>query len=545
MKLAQELSQLIDGEVFSDEETLKKFSRDASVFEMTPQVVVAPKTVEDIKNLVTFVNRNKKSGLSLTPRAAGTCMSGGPLTRSIAVDMMVHFNKVLEVGKDNAVTQPGVFYRDFDLKTKKRNLYLPSYPASRELCAVGGMVGNNSSGEQTLGHGATIKYVKRIKAVLSDGNEYTFEPLTTKRLHAKMRQKNFEGQLYRKIHALIVENEELITKARPQVTKNSMGYYLWDVMQEKSFDLTKLLVGSQGTLGIITEIEFKLVRPKKYHSLLVMNLHNLDNLDKIVNKILEFKPESFECFDDQTMTYALKYFSEIVHRFKVCHGAKLYLQFLPDFKNMLTGTMPKLVLMADFASDKEAESVAQAQQALEAALELDIEAKLISSPEFSEKYWVVRRESFRLLKGHSHNMTSAPIIDDIIVLPEKLPEFLPRLNKIMDKYKDKMIYTLAGHIGSGNFHIIPLMDLSNPKIRKIVPNLIDEVHELTLEFGGSLAAEHNDGLIRGPYLEKMFGKKMYTLFKQVKDIFDPHGVFNPNKKVNITLDEALKYMHYN
>jgi len=541
-----DLEKLISGDVTDDEKILKTFSRDASVFEIMPQLVVSPKNVSDIKKLVNYADHNVKKGVSLTPRAAGTCMSGGSLTHSVMVDTMKYLNNVKKIGKDYAVTEPGVYYRDFDKKTKKKNLFLPPYPASRELCAVGGMVGNNAAGERTLCYGSTIQFVKKLKVVLADGNEYMVKPLSKRELYNKMRKKDFEGKLYRKIHALLVENEELIANAKPKTGKNSMGYYLWDVMQEDgTFDLTKLIVGSQGTLGIITEIEFALERPKKHHELLVLTLPHLEGLDVIVNDILKFKPESFECFDDQTMKYALKYFSEIADKFKVCSGAKIYLQFIPDFIDLLSGKMPKLTLIADFAGDDLEAVHEQAKKAQAVAETMKIKTKLLSSPEIAEKYWVVRRESFSLLRGHAEHMTSAPIIDDICVNPNRLPEFLPRLFETLHKYDKYMIHTLAGHIGSGNFHIIPLMDLDDQKVRKIVPQLVKDVHSLTLEFDGTLAAEHNDGLMRGPFLKDMFGKPMYKLFQQVKDTFDPKGIFNPNKKVNITFKEALKYMHYN
>lgn len=543
--LSDQLSQLISGTVDSDDQTLVKYSRDASIFEIKPDVVVHPKNTADIGKLVHFATHHAKEGVSLTPRAAGTCMSGGPLSRSIVLDMTTHFNKILTIGSDYVVTHPGVMYRDLDKKTKRRNLYLPPYPASRELCAVGGMVGNNAAGEQSLCYGATVDFVRRLKVVLSDGKEYVVKPLSKRELYAKLKKKDFEGQLYRKLHSLIVENQELIASAKPNTTKNSMGYYLWDVMVDDKFDLTKLLVGSQGTLGVITEIEFALKKPKKHHVMLVMTLPNLDGLDTLVNDVLKFNPESFECFDDQTMKYALKYFSEIADKFKLCSGASLYLQFLGDFKELLVGRLPKLTLIADFAGDDLDEVLSRARKAKAVLDSMGTKNKLLDSPETMEKYWVVRRQSFSLLRGHAHHMTSAAIIDDICVNPDKLPQFLPRLFKIMDKYDKYMIHTLAGHIGNGNFHILPLMDLDNDKVRAIIPQFVAQVHELVLEFGGTLAAEHNDGLMRGAFLPQMFGPKVYKLFLDVKNIFDPHNIFNPGKKVNVDFDYALSLMHRN
>src|SRR3989338_9665716 len=198
----EEIKTKIKGEIDTSEETLVKYSRDASIFEVRPEVVVFPKDTDDLKALVKWVASQKQNNpeLSLTARSAGTDMSGGPLNESIIVDFNKHFNKILEVGRDYAVTQPGVFYRDFEKETLKHQLLLPCYPASRELCTVGGMVANNSAGEKTLVYGQTRNFVENLKVVLSDGQEYSFGPLTENEVEAKMRLPNFEGQIRSEEH---------------------------------------------------------------------------------------------------------------------------------------------------------------------------------------------------------------------------------------------------------------------------------------------------------------------------------------------------------
>src|SRR3989338_5959455 len=199
-------------------------------------------------------------------------MTGGGLTESVVVDVTKHLNKIKAIGKDSAVVEPGVYYRDFEKETLQHDLLLPSYPASKDICTVGGMAANNSGGEKTLAYGKTEDYVMELKAVLSDGKEYLIKPLTKDELDKKLKQTDFEGKIYQKIHQLITRNAEILKNARPKVSKNSAGYYLWNVWDGKHFDLTKLLVGSQGTLGIITEIKFRLIRPKKYSRLAVIFL---------------------------------------------------------------------------------------------------------------------------------------------------------------------------------------------------------------------------------------------------------------------------------
>ena len=155
----------------------------------------------------------------------------------------------------------------------------------------------------------------------------------------------------------------------------------------------------------------------------------------------------------------------------------------------------------------------------------------------------MRRESFNLLRQHTHGLATAPFIDDIVVHPSQLPDFLPEFNALLSKYPS-LIYTIAGHAGDANFHIIPLMDLTKEDQRAIVPKLADEVYDLVLKYDGSITAEHNDGLIRSPYLEKMYGREVYGLFEQVKKIFDPQNIFNPRKKVGSSLDYAMGHIKH-
>lgn len=534
------IAKLIKGQVIDDPATLEPYSRDASLFEIAPQLVVQPTDAADIQQLVKFVNERAEAGLSLTARSAGTDMTGGPLTESIVVDMTPHFNQIIDIDNDSVILQPGVYYRDLDKETKKIDRQLPCYTASRELCTVGGMVANNSGGEKTLAYGKTEKYVKKLKMVSADGNEYTFEPLTPKALTEKMALPTFEGQIYRQVVTLIREHYKAIYAAKPTVSKNSAGYFLWNVWDGKHFDLTKLIVGSQGTLGIITEIEFKLIEPKKHSQLLVIFLKDLAPLADIVGKVLKHNPESFESYDDHTLSLALRFLPEIAQRMKVKNIFKLLKEFGPEFKMIMKAGLPKLVLLAEFTGDSLADVHAHAKAAFADLEPMGLDMYLTHKKSEEKKYWVVRRESFNLLRQHVRGKHTAPFIDDIVVRPAQLPQFLPELDAIMTHYD--LIYTIAGHIGDANFHIIPLMDLSDPKSRQIIPELSQKVYNLVFKYKGSISGEHNDGLIRTPYLESMYGREIYDLFKQVKIIFDPKGIFNPGKKVNANLNYAMQHL---
>ncbi|MBI5221577.1 MAG: FAD-binding oxidoreductase [Candidatus Magasanikbacteria bacterium] len=525
----------VKGEILEDQTTTKKYSHDASIFEITPEAIIFPKDTEDLKKIVNFVSENKAANpnLSITARSAGTDMSGGAINDSIILDFTKYFNHLLEVGADYAITESGVYYRDFEKATLEKNLIMPSFPASRSLCAMGGIMSNNSGGEKSLSYGKTEKYLEEISAVLSDGHEYNFKPLNAQELKEKMALQNFEGEIYRKIFALINDNYEIIQKSKPNVTKNSAGYYLWNVYDKVTFDLTKLLVGSQGTLGLFTKGKFKLVKTTTHSKMLVIFLKDLKPLGELINTLMQFHPETLETFDDNTFKLAVKFLPAMMKKM----GGNIFTlgwKFLPEVFMTITHGVPKLLIIAEFTGDSEAELTKIAQRAQFAVKEqFNLKTHITKNTQESQKYWTFRHESFNLLREKIKNLKTAPFIDDFIVHPHDLPEFLPRLDKIFAQYPE-LIYTIAGHAGDANFHIIPLMDLSQEKERKIIPKLSQEVYDLVLEYRGSITAEHNDGLIRGPYLEQMYGPKIFELFKQVKEIFDPLNIFNPHKKTDAT-----------
>lgn len=523
--LQNKLKAIIKGDVLSDDKALKTYSHDASIFEVKPQVVVFPKDAQDIKALIKFVIENKMDNpdLSLTARSAGTDMSGGPLNDSIIIEFSKYFDKIKVNQKlKTATSQPGTFYRDFEKETLKDKLIFPSYPASKDICAIGGIVSNNSGGEKSLEYGKTEKYVEKIKVILSDGNEYEFKKINEEELREKLLQQNLEGRIYREIHSLIINHLSLITDAKPRVSKNSAGYLLWNVYspKEKTFDLSQLFVGSQGTLGILTEATFKLVPVKTHSKMVVIFLEDMKDLGEIINDALEACPESIEGYDDNTVKVAMKYYGE---------------NFLPDLKKI-----PKLVLQIEFNEDDQHLLNKKINSLTDKLSHLKETTKILDSKN-TKKYWTIRRESFNLLRKHVPNMYAAPFIDDIVVSPSKLPEFLPKLHKILNKYPS-LIHTVAGHFGDGNFHIIPLMDISKEEERKIIPILSKEVFDLVLEYKGSITGEHNDGIIRTPYLKQMYGENIYKLFEETKKIFDPLNIFNPGKKVGGSLEYSINHI---
>jgi len=544
--IANDLKALLKGEVTQEEVDREKVSRDTSIFYVKPEIVIYPKSAHDISEVLKYVSSKKAEGMdiSIAMRAAGTCMTGGPLSQSIVIDTTKFMNKVTSVDEQFAVTEPGVYYRDFEKKTLEKGWLMPSYPASRELAAVGGIVSNNSGGEKTLTYGKTENYVESLDVLYANGEGDVLHAFSGEELKQKCNEASEGGRIHKAMYDLVTQNYDTIMAAKPTVSKNSSGYYLWNIYNKETdtLDLSKLVVGSQGTLAAVSSITFSGVKPKEHSRMLVMFVPSTVHLGEIIVRMLSHKPETIESYDDHTFKIAIKFFKDIALRM----GGNMFtlgLQFIPEFMMVLTGGVPKIILMAEFAGDTEEEVDDAVTKCYEDMKSFGLPMKKTTSKNQAKKYWTFRRESFALLRSRMKGMRTAPTIDDIVVHPADLPEFLPKLDEIFKKevYKD-LIYTVAWHMGDANFHIIPLIDVHKEGIVDVLHLLMDEVYELVFQYKGSMSGEHNDGLLRTAYLSKMYSPQIITLFEQTKNIFDPQNILNPGKKVYGDKDFAWSHV---
>jgi FAD/FMN-containing dehydrogenase len=220
----------------------------------------------------------------------------------------------------------------------------------------------------------------------------------------------------------------------------------------------------------------------------------------------------------------------------------LFFKFIPEAFMILTGGMPKLVLIAEFTGDDEEEIGRKLEEVRsQVRSKFHIKTLVTHTAAEAEQYWTIRRESFSLLRKHVGDKHTVPFIDDVVVHIEQLPAFLPKLNELVGQYKG-LTYTIAGHVGDANFHVIPLMDFRKEENRKAIPELSEKVYDLIASMHGSITGEHNDGLIRTPYLKKMFSPEILALFDKTKKIFDPQNIFNPGKKVRGSFDYAMSHI---
>lgn len=307
--------------------------------------------------------------------------------------------------------------------------------------------------------------------------------------------------------------------------------------------MTKLFVGSQGTLGFVTDVHFRLVPDEPFSGVLVCFMKTIDNLGEVINTVMSHRPTSFESFDNYTLNFSIKFFPYFRKTLGWKGLIKLGISLIPDAFLLLRG-IPKMILLVEFTG-KNQEEVSTKIDAMKKTLEpYHLEATEDDDTEAKAwKFRIMRRESFNLLRKKVKDKHTAPFIDDLVVPPPHLVEFLPKMREIIKKYK--LVATIAGHMGDGNFHIIPLMRFEDPKERAKFEPCMKEVNALVLRYGGSLSGEHNDGLIRGPWLEQMYGKEIYDIFKQVKSIFDPDNIFNPHVKTNAKWDYTITHIRQN
>ncbi|MBY0385630.1 FAD-binding oxidoreductase, partial [bacterium] len=309
------------GGISSDKKFLEKYSTDESIFHIRPQVVLQPKSKHDVEiaTKLIAVETKRFTSLSLTPRAAGTGLSGGSLTDSIVIDVCPHMHKIGEVKetKDGATItcEPGAFWRDVEKKLKKHNCYIPSYTSSKDICTIGGAVANNAAGPDSLRYGHCADWVESMDVVLADGNEYTIQALTLKEFKALSKEKHLYAKIAREIFTLIEKNEKVLRDGHPKTPKGNAGYALWKVFSDGvenfkkgkgTFDLTRLISGSQGTVGIITHLTIKAIPIQQNTTLITVPIFDLQESTKVIIEALKFNPINIEIFDALTFDLALK-----------------------------------------------------------------------------------------------------------------------------------------------------------------------------------------------------------------------------------------------
>lgn len=522
------ITDLVKGEVHSSAAAREAYSKDASIFKVHPLAVILPRDIDDISKIIHHASTTNQQGgqVTLAARNGGSCMSGGSLTEGYVLDVSKYFNRISTVDTfhKTVTVQAGVMHRDVEKAASACGLLFAPYTSSKDICGIGGMIGNNASGEMSLTYGPTSSNIVSLKAVLSDGNEYEFKPLTRKQLKKKLELMTFEGDIYRKMTILLAGNRQLIKTHHPRVTKNAAGYALWELwdQHEQTFNLGRLLIGSQGTLGISTEATLKLVDKSPHQQMIVCAIDSISRLTDVVRTIVHHGASICETFDHHTYELAQE-------------------QYPKDAENAHFANGKHMLVYGIFEGDtkEQAEILAgQAKNVIEESQHIPV--YWVDSPEVKNSYQAIRRYSYKMLKDmNSDTKKAMPFIEDTIVPLEHYGEFVSALEAIIEDYD--MTYTYAGHIGEGSIRLIPLVNRSDDSLDSII-ELESRVNDLVLAFRGSISVDHNDGIIRTPFLTQQYGQEMVALFQEVKNIFDPHDIFNRGKKVNGSLEFAREHI---
>lgn len=527
-KVIQKLSEILEGDISTTDVDIEYYSTDGGVFELEPTAIVFPKDVNDVENLVKTVDvfhQNGNDRISLTARGNGTDQGGGPINTGLIVDFMRYMNQILEIGEDYVVVQPGCLYGRLQKELKKRGRYIPSYPASVEICTIGGAVANNAAGEKTVKYGATRDYVEAIQVVLSDGTVTWLHETTPTQLAEKKLQQNLEGSIYKQIEKLVNENHDVIHN-HPNVTKESSGYALWKAKKGHNLNLAQIVVGSQGTLCFVTAIRMKTLpapNPTKVE-LLVSYYESLTSAGAAAQALHELEPSALEIVDKNLIELVNKQKPELLHG------------LLPD------GPTPAVVLLCEF--DNQDDTVRQhkinsAQSIIE---EYAYTSVLKNTPEEEAEAWKLRRSAAAVMWTIPGKKKALPIIEDGTVPPHKLTEFIERAYQIFEKYNLEI--AIWGHAGDADLHMQPFMDLSKISDRKKLFAMTDEFYKMVHELGGTAAGEHNDSLMRAVYRPLMFGPELEKLFNEVKVIFDPENILNPHKKIGVDFNYIKKHLRH-
>ena len=524
-RVALYLQEHLLGEIITNKEAREHFSTDASVFKILPNVIIYPMHTTDVRKIVKFSYQLALKGkiLPITARGMGTDQSGAAIGEGLLLVFPAHLNKLLELNtKTGEVTvEPGLNYGKLQQVLLTHDLFIPVSPASIEYSTIGGAIANNAGGDRSLKYGKTLSYVKSLKVVLSNGDLIETKRISKRELSKKMGQSNFEGEIYRSIDRLIEENFQTIDNMNPRVSKNSSGYNI-DLVKQKdgSFDLTPLIVGSQGTLGIITEATLLTMPRRPKTSLTIASLGSLGELTEVLEFIKKL-PEiasAVELVDDKLLSLV-----------KNNHPNLL--------KNIFANEFSRFVLLVEFDNPSERLRTGLTKKLTQYLQSNSISFETSVDPIRIEEFWKFRRSATAVIGYQDGLAKPLPIIEDGIVPIEKLTIFIESLYFLFSQ-NDLPIY-IHGHAGDGHLHLQPSLNLNKVGDRQKVFKVMIEYYNLIKQLGGSISAEHGDGRIRAPFLYSQYGAQDYKLLTNIKKIFDPQDILNTGVKFTDNL-ESLK-----
>ena len=502
--IASDLRRILKpASVLSDAPSRNAYAIDAGLYRIEPRAVVLIESEEDLGRVIEYARRR---GIPLTARSGGSNLTGSAIGEGIILEFS-RFNRILELNRDEhwVRVQPGIVYAELNRELERHGLYFAPDPSSGEVCKIGGMLGTNAAGPHTLKYGAVKDNVHDLRVILADGRELQARPWSMKDPDFHRLLERYDP--LRGLYAILKSDRHLIRSRRVGVTKNSSGYNLFDLAdryEEGLLDLPRLFIGSEGTLGITVEARLRLLnRPQRVVTAMVC-FQRLEEVGEAVNAFLPFRPGAMEMMDGGTLDLIGR------DRFGIPREAAA-------------------VLLIEFDEEPIDEKIRLIRKTT-GAFRLSRPVEIAEDPSDQEALWKVRRAIFPTLYRYDGRRRPINFVDDVVVPAPRLTEMIAYLGAYFRKLNVPV--AIYGHVGDGNAHINPLMDLRDPKDLERLITISREIHSTVIhQFGGSICGEHGDGRVRGEFLRELYGEELYTLFKKVKTLFDPEGLLNPGVKL--------------
>ena len=510
--LEGELKRQIQGEVRFDAVTRALYSTDASVYMIRPLGVAIPKTREDIIRIVQICQRLR---VPLTMRGGGTSQAGQAIGEGLQVDTSKYFNRVLEVNAEQrwARVEPGVVLDELNAQLAPLGLRFAPDISTASRATIGGMMANNSAGARSILYGKTIDHVLEQTVVLSDGSVVELREL--RREDIPQGGDSLEARCYQTVLRLGADLADEIDRRYPKVIRRVGGYNLNEFVDPaKPVNLAKLLVGSEGTLGIVLEAKLRLVPLPKAKAVMVIEFADLLEALSAAPVIVGHGPSAVEVMDKSILDNTRQNAN------------------LDRIRGSFIEGDPAATLCVEFYGDKK-EDLPPRLEALEEDLrtrKLGYRYHCDTDPVSQARIWSLREAALGLSMAMKEDAKSISFVEDTAVAPEKLSAYIGRFLQLVREHG-----TTAGvyaHASVGCLHVRPVVNMKTAEGVAKFESLAKAVADLVLEFGGALSGEHGDGLVRGPFMRQMFGDALYEAFREIKRTFDPNGIFNPGKIVD-------------
>jgi FAD/FMN-containing dehydrogenase/Fe-S oxidoreductase len=500
-RVHDDLRGAIKGELHFDELSRALYSTDASIFQVQPAGVAVPRDEEDVQALVRYAAANQ---ITLIPRGAGTGLAGEALGRGIVVDLSRHFRSIVDVGDDTVRVQPGVVNADLNARLARVGRRFAPNPASIVQCTVGGMLATNASGANALLYGYTRDYVAKLRIVANTGDAFSVG------LEGPQQPAGRMEEVVRGVRALLERNAELVRSWRPRTRFNRCGYLLHDVLTPDHLDLARLLVGSEGTLAFFTEATLRTTPLPAGRSLILLGFDSLEAASRASLRALAGGPAACELIDRRLVTLARE------------KGAKV---------KALVPSEAEAVLLVEYESDTRngaSEAARELADRLHRTDRLALYAVTAFEQEEIETLWRLRETALPSLYALRGGPQPVAFVEDVGVPPDELPVYLHRVQELLKRHETTASFLI--HVGTGQVHTRPFLDLQKADDAARLWALAEEVHSLALDLGGTVSAQHGTGLARTPWVARQYGP-LYAVFRELKAIFDPHNLLNPGKIV--------------